>query len=463
MNSMANWMCKRLKWPGLWWVVCAAWAFPLLAADQLQWNFAKGQVSADVKNSDINTFLERLVRVTGWQIMVEPDLKYTVSAKFKERTPGEALRLLFGNLNFALVPQSPIGSKLFVFRTAMDEATLEIRPARDPDTRYSLIPDELVVTAKSGTDLEQLAKSLGAKIVGRSDDLNAVRLKFADEASAKAAREKLKENAAVTNVDANYQVPRPISGDPLQLGSANQLQLQAKPLGSGNPVLIGMIDTPVQSLGGNLEGLMLKPVSLSGDTQVSQTEPTHGTTMAGTLLRGLQATLEDGKATGVRIQPFDVYGDKENTTTFEVGLGIQAAIKGNANIISLSLGGDGDSSYLHALIQAARSQNILIFAAAGNNAATTPTYPAAYPEVIAVTAGDRRGNLADYANHGDFVDVVAPGTSIVNFGNQTYIVTGTSAATAYAAGVAAGIADRTGKTAAEIDLIIRQNLSMTKP
>ena len=88
-----------------------------------------------------------------------------------------------------------------------------------------------------------------------------------------------------------------------------------------------------------------------------------------------------------------------------------------------------------------------------------PTFPAAYPEVIAVTAGDKRGNLAPYANHGNFVDVVAPGASLIYFGNQAYLVSGTSASTAYISGLAAGLAASSGKTLREVETKIRESMA----
>ena len=59
------------------------------------------------------------------------------------------------------------------------------------------------------------------------------------------------------------------------------------------------------------------------------------------------------------------------------------------------------------------ARGVLFVAAAGNggpNAA--PSYPAAYEQVIAVTAVDK--NLRGYihANHGDYIDVAAPGVEI---------------------------------------------------
>jgi thermitase len=105
----------------------------------------------------------------------------------------------------------------------------------------------------------------------------------------------------------------------------------------------------------------------------------------------------------------------------------------------LSLGGTADSAVLDNVIQQALAQGVMVFAAAGNQPVNTPTYPAAIPGVNAVTALGSPGELASYANYGSFVDMALPGTSVVYFGNQAYMVQGTSASTAYATGVAAGV------------------------
>ena len=68
----------------------------------------------------------------------------------------------------------------------------------------------------------------------------------------------------------------------------------------------------------------------------------------------------------------------------------------------------------------------------------TPTYPAALPGVTAVTALGAPGQLASYANYGSFVEMALPGSSVIYLGNQAYVVQGTSPATAYASGAAAG-------------------------
>ena len=77
----------------------------------------------------------------------------------------------------------------------------------------------------------------------------------------------------------------------------------------------------------------------------------------------------------------DVYGSSATTTTWNVALGIQAAVNGGATVLNLSLGSSGDSSILDGMVQQAIGDGILIFAAAGNQPVATPTYPAAVPGV----------------------------------------------------------------------------------
>lgn len=61
------------------------------------------------------------------------------------------------------------------------------------------------------------------------------------------------------------------------------------------------------------------------------------------------------------------------------------------------------------------SKNVVLVAAAGNNSNTTLSYPAAYPEVIAVAATNSDDNLASFSSFGnDWVSVAAPGENILS-------------------------------------------------
>ena len=128
-----------------------------------------------------------------WKIFVEPGAEHRASAKFKDLPSGDALKMLLGDLNFALVPQTNGPSLLYVFRTTMHNATRQVVVAK-PAKR---IANELLLKVKPGTDIETLAKLLGAKIIGRLDKAGLYRLQFDDASATDAALAQLKSNSDV--------------------------------------------------------------------------------------------------------------------------------------------------------------------------------------------------------------------------------------------------------------------------
>jgi hypothetical protein len=283
--------------------------------------------------------------------------------------------------------------------------------------------------------------------VGRSKDRNAARLQFEDAEAAQAAREKLLADDSTGSIDPNYPIlsqPTPDSA-----ASAGLPNLKIAPLKAGEGIVIGLVDSAVQRQGSPFDGFLLDGITVVEGATPSADQPTHGTAMWETMLRGISSSTEAGAGSRVRVLPVDVYGNNPGTTTFEVAEGILRAMNAGASVINLSLGSDGDTPYLHEIIKQGQASGRVFLASAGNEPVTTPTYPAAYPEVIAVTAGDGRGGIAPYANYGDFVDVIAPGTTTIPFNGQAWRVTGTSPATAGVAGMIAGAADANGITPAQ--------------
>src|SRR5439155_17716308 len=139
--------------------------------------------------------------------------------------------------------------------------------------------------------------------------------------------------------------------------------------------IVGLIDTGVQSLGPDLDKFLLKAISVAGESSLDPSSPSHGTGMAETILRSLELATKG--STSAQILPVDVYGAGENTTSWNVGVGIVQAINNGATVLNLSLGGTGDSASLRDLIKTVSARGIPIFAAAGNEPVTTPFYPAA--------------------------------------------------------------------------------------
>lgn len=406
----------------------------------MSWQSRSNRVSADITGGKLPDLLEQVAAATGWQVFVEPDTTHSVSAKFSNLPSGEALRLLLGDLNFALVPETNSGSKLFVFRTMMRNATQRIwAKVSDTAGKSRLIANELLVRLKPGAKIEDIAKALGAKVVGRIDSLDAYRLQFEDAAAADAARQQLNSNPDVAAVDNNYMIDRPTGPAGLQSTELpGPPQLQLKPLPANGRIIIGLVDTEVQTLGNGLDQFLLKQLSVAGDPELDPHVPSHGTSMAETMLRALQSIT--GGNSSVQILPVNAFGANNYTTSFEVGSAIITAVNGGATLVNLSLASPDDSAFLRGIIQEVSRQNIPLIAAAGNEPVATPVFPAAYPEVKAVTAVDN-GQLASYANRGTFVSLGAPGTSIVYFNGQPWVVTGTSAASAFTSGLAAGYLD----------------------
>ena len=84
----------------------------------------------------------------------------------------------------------------------------------------------------------------------------------------------------------------------------------------------------------------------------------------------------------------------------------------NVKLINMSLSGPPDALIGQAIKRLA-GKGIVFVAAAGNDGpAAAPSYPAAYEDVIAVTAVGKNLKSYRYANRGSYIDVAAPGVGI---------------------------------------------------
>lgn len=443
-------------------LIASALAAGAANSNSLVWHRADDRMDADIRSEPLWPLLEQIAETADWKVFVEPGAEHMVSAKFKGLPSGDALKMLLGNLNFALVPQTNGPSLLYVFRTTMQHATQRVVAAK-PARRVS---HQLLIRVKPGTDISALARLVGAKIVGRMDKLGVYLLQFGDAAATDAALAQLKANSDVLDADYNYYFDPPPQAQPISSASlpanSGPVSLKLNPPTTGDPCspIIGLIDTGIQSQSlGSLNQSMLPAISVMGDSGSGASPqsigdpvalftpkqiagaggaslPTHGTAMAYTIFNAISQA--SGGSSSARVLPVDVYGTSETTTSWNVALGIQAAVNNGATILNLSLGSSGDSSVLDGVIQQAASSGVVIFAAAGNTPVSTPTYPAALPGVNDITALGQPGQLAPYANFSPQVDMALPGASVVYLGSQAYLVQGTSSSTAYASGLAAG-------------------------
>ena len=426
--------------------------------DFITWNAAMDSVSADVHRQALWPVLEGIARKTGWHIFVEPDTARIIDVKFQNEPRKEALKRILGDLNFAFVPKTNEPSQLYVFTLRMENAT---KPVNTTNTvvakaKPKHVANQLMVKLKPGADIDALAKSLGAKVVGRDDKNGIYLLEFPDAAATETALASLKNNGEVAAVDYNYfydvpNAPRLASGS-----TTAPVSLSLDDSKAGDPCnpVVGLIDTRIQSLGNALDPFVMKTISVAGDTTPSANEPTHATSMAQTILRAVSQS--SGGKSAVKILPIDVYGANETATTWNVAQGVKAAVGGGATVLNMSLGGTSDSAILDSIIAQAQAKGVIIFAAAGNQPVSTATFPAAISGVNAVTALGAPDQLAAYANYGSFVSMAFPGASVVYLGDQAFVVNGTSPATAYASGYAAGTKGINCPTWAQIQQAMQQ-------
>jgi hypothetical protein len=113
--------------------------------------------------------------------------------------------------------------------------------------------------------------------------------------------------------------------------------------------------------------------------------------------------------------------------------------KNNVAVVNLSLAGPEDELLHHAVQELTKAGTVVVAAVGNEGPAAPPSYPAAYEEVIAVTAVDRNLAAYRYANRGDHIDVAAPGVDVWTAlpGRREGPQTGTSFAVPYVTAVVA--------------------------
>ncbi|NJE08918.1 peptidase S8 [Thermococcus sp. M39] len=183
----------------------------------------------------------------------------------------------------------------------------------------------------------------------------------------------------------------------------------------------------------------------------------HGTHVAGTVAALNNDIGVVGAAPEVEIYAIKVLGNGIISSWSDLILGIEQALLGPdgvldsdddgiivgdpdddaAEVISMSLGGDAPPDALWDVIEAAYTYGVVLVAAAGNEGADNPSYPAAYPEVIAVGATDIEDQVPDWSNRNP--EIAAPGVDVLStYPDDTYAtLSGTSMAAPHVSGVVA--------------------------
>jgi len=202
---------------------------------------------------------------------------------------------------------------------------------------------------------------------------------------------------------------------------------------------IAIVDTGIDSAHSDLADKVISNINFSGSGTTNDVYG-HGTHVA-----GIAAAITNN-AIGVAglgytptIMNVKVLDDMGMGAFSWITSGIIWAADNGAEVINMSLGSSYYSSAMEDAVNYAWKKGVVVVAAAGNNATTTPYYPAYYTNCIAVAATDANDAIASFSNYGDWVDVAAPGVSIISTykGNSYVYRSGTSMASPHVAGLAA--------------------------
>ena len=161
----------------------------------------------------------------------------------------------------------------------------------------------------------------------------------------------------------------------------------------------------------------------------------HGTGVA-SIIAG-----KEGVAPLAELLVIRVLDDQGVGSSFDLAAGIIHAVDQGAQLINLSLGLDQDIQILREAVLYAQAQGVVLVAAAGNDGYNRLPYPAAYDQVLAVTATDARYRQAVFPNQSKAIDFAAPGVGVLAAGDDesTQSFSGTSAATPFVTGTLAAL------------------------
>ncbi len=235
---------------------------------------------------------------------------------------------------------------------------------------------------------------------------------------------------------------RTTGGDPSQYVVDKLRLVDVHRIAIGSNVLVAVIDSEIDGKHPELAGAVVDEFDAIGNHDKPHV---HGTGMAGAIAAHRRLI---GIAPGVRLLAIHAFSsngtDSAQATSDHILMGIDWAINKGAQIINMSFAGP-DDPMLQLALQKAHDKGVVLIAAAGNQGPkSVPLYPAADPNVIAVTATDAKDQLLAQANQGSYVAVAAPGVDVLepapNGGFQ--VTTGTSVAAAHVSGIAALLLDR---------------------
>jgi len=330
-----------------------------------------------------------------------------------------------------------------------------------PANERRLLPDEVVIEVANSVSPQTIdalqSRFRLERLAQQSFQLTGTtfyRWRIPDRRSVATVVRALETDAAVASAQPNYLFTiqqnevkateiKP-EGDPAQYELAKLRLPQAHALASGDRILVAVIDSGIDTSHPELAGAIVQTFDAL-ETKASPHK--HGTAIAGLIAAHGKLLGSAPRAQILAIRAFDPSGTSAEGNTFSILKSLDWAAANGARVINMSFAGPADPA-VHRSLEAARKNGIVLVAAAGNaGAKSPPLYPAADPNVIAVSATDADDKLFEQSNRGRHIAIAAPGAQIlVAITDGGYEVSsGTSYSAAEVSGIVALMLERRGE------------------
>jgi minor extracellular protease Epr len=316
-------------------------------------------------------------------------------------------------------------------------------PAKD---NQSVEPGELVAVSANMNDALQLAaqaQALGLSVKRRANlsGLGFVVTTFRVPQDVGSALLRLRQALPEVWADANHRFR--LMGDESRTYGRRLIGWNGA-ANCGVGLRIGLVDTAVATDHPQFQGRAIQVRAvLPAGVEVAGAD--HGTATAALLVG-----RETGLVPAAQLYAASVFRSREkeaDTTAEWVVLGLDWLVQNRVMVVNLSFGGPRNL-LVEAAVQRLVESQIAITAAAGNGGErAAPVFPAAQPDVVAVTAVDAKMNPYRNANRGDYIAFAAPGVDVWTAapGRDGIFVSGTSYAAPFVTAALAAARQSNGK------------------
>ncbi len=188
---------------------------------------------------------------------------------------------------------------------------------------------------------------------------------------------------------------------------------EAKKYSSGENIKVGVIDTGIDFDHVEFEGKKKLGYNFIEDNLDFYDDNGHGTHVAG-IIGGKNVGVSNPILYSLKVLDYNGEGDLD-----DIIAAVDYSITNKLDIINLSLGAPMYSFGLDEITRIAYKNGIYIVASAGNNGRGY-SFPAAYQQVISVTAIDKNKKHAEFSNVNDMNDITAPGVWVLSSYHMGY-------------------------------------------